>query len=776
AGMCLTAMGSEEIRRRLPTEDAVVLDRRRGELQEMLLVLVGEDFPLTRLPDIRPHLERSQHEGAHLDAAALLQIGEFLTGVDALLRFARVSREKCPCLEAHFEQLSAIYPLRAAIGRAISPEGDVADTASPELAKIRREKRGARDAVVTRLERLLAARKTDPARMDDLITLRNDRFVIPMREGDPAANDGVIQDRSSSGATLFVEPMSVVELNNRLRRLGLEEAREVERILLELTDLVREHRVALADDAQTIGTLDAIQALARFGLKVDGVVAERTDSATLTLREARHPLLILKSLRTPKEARAPVIPMSLSLGGRVTVVIVTGPNTGGKTVALKTVGLSVLMAQAGWPVPARIGTEIGTFGRVIADIGDEQSIESSLSTFSSHLLRIREALATADERTLVLLDELGAGTDPKEGAALGEAVIAALTERGARLVATTHHSALKTLSQHDSRIENASLVFDVKTLSPTYQFRVGLPGASYAIDIARRLGLPDAVVERALSLLGAQEKDMTQLLNELDERLTSLREQQAAAEQSRKAAVALEELFRSRVERLEKTEAERKGEALSEARRIVETTRREMEQLVREIRESQAEKARVKESHKKIDERLAGIRAEQQELAVPAPPSDATPPAVGDRVWIAAFKKEGEVVDIDAERGKLKVRIGDFLYSLDQGSVARVESPSPPSSRPGQVRIQAETDVGPELSLRGFTAEDALETLDRYLDDARLAGWQEVRIIHGKGEGILRRAVNEFLTKDPRVESKRLGQWNEGGDGVTIAKLRAEHE
>lgn len=777
AGFCLTPMGGERIRRRQPSADPDWVDARFAELREMMTLAATGGFPLHRLPDIRPHLEKSALDGAFLDPPELLQIGEFLQGVDALLAFARTSRESAPRLEEYLESLSAIYPLRQAISRSITPEGEVADSASPELAKIRREKRGARDAVVGRLERILAQRKTDPSRMDDLVTLRNDRFVIPVREGDPAAGEGIIQDRSSSGATLYVEPMAVVELNNRLQRLGLEEAREVRRILLVLTEQVRDNRDPLADDVDSIGALDAVHALARFGMHIDGIVPQRVATASITLRLARHPLLVLKAARLPKSERAPVVPMSLAIGDQHTAIIVTGPNTGGKTVALKTVGLLTLMAQAGWPLPVADGTAIGLFDHVIADIGDEQSIESSLSTFSSHLMRINDALARANGRTLVLLDELGAGTDPKEGAALGEAIIGELTERGTRLVVTTHHSALKTLSQHDPRIENASLVFDVKTLSPTYQFRVGLPGASYAIDIARRLGVSQTVIDRAMSLVDAQERDLTSLLNELDERLETLRTQQEDLEQKQRAAASLEELYKARVATLEKSASERKQEALAEAERIVEGTRREMENLVREIRETQAEKDKVKQSHHTITARLEDIRERKRELSpTPAAPEKLEGPlAVGDKVWIEAFRKEGEVIDLDTARGKVKVRIGDFLYALDRSAVSRVKgtATAEPAKPVTRIRVQSTTEIGPELSLRGETAEDALILLDRYLDDAILAGWQEVRIVHGKGEGILRRAVTEFLAKDKRVESRRLGEWNEGADGVTIARLKS---
>jgi DNA mismatch repair protein MutS2 len=787
-GHCLTPMGKEALHRRQPVSDPVRIDRLREESAEMLTVLrSGNGFPILRVPDIRPHIESAGLEGSFLDPAEFLQIGEFLSAVDGLLRFSRVSESAFPRLESYLEGLSAVYQLRTAIDRAISPEADVRDNASPELNRIRKERRSARDAVVSRLERMLEKRQTDPSRMDDVITLRNDRFVIPMREGDPAANDGVIQDRSSSGATLYVEPMKVVELNNRLRRLSMEETREVERILRGLTDMVRENRFALIDDAAIYGDLDAVHATAQFGIHTNGNVVHRIDSADLDLVDARHPLLVLQARelrrKYPNDPPQTIVPMSVALDDSTSTIVITGPNTGGKTVALKTIGVLVLMAQAGWPIPARENSKVGVFTRLIADIGDEQSIESSLSTFSSHLTRINDALRSADERTLVLLDELGAGTDPKEGAALGEAIILELTERRARLIVTTHHTALKTLAQFNAQIANAALQFDPETLSPTYHFRVGLPGASYAIDIARRLGLPETVTKRAESLVDEQEKDLSRLLIELDERLVAVRNREAELDKSTKAAAALEDLFRSRMAKIEQLEKERKSEALAEAESIVQNTRREMERLVREIRESQAERQRVKETHRTLADTARKIKEERREIVPPAdtrPKRQEGPLAVGDQVWIESFKREGEIVSIDNDKEQVKVQLGDFLYTMDRDAVERVESAAAgPGAGRAKVTVRGgygepTADVGPEISLRGLSAEDALEMLDRYLDEARLAGWNEVRIVHGKGEGILRRAVGEFLTRDARVIDKRLGHWNEGGDGVTLARLKPE--
>jgi len=778
AGSCLTAMGREVVLASRPGSEFGPIKKNLAEAKEMIDVLAEEgNFPLGRTPDIRPAILKTSLEGIFLEPKELLAVAEFLEMSQSLMKFSRISEEKYPLLEEHLSRLVSGFALVKKIRSTIDEDGEVRDNASPELRKLRGEKRAVRDAIIDRLKKILAKKNPDPAWQEDVITLRNDRFVIPVRASDLSPRDGVIQDRSSTGQTLFVEPFKVIELNNRLRQVLIEERREIERILRSITRMVKSEAEPLTENVRVVGILDSLHARALWARTTEARVTELVDRPQLSISNGRHPLLVLKALEDGQENQ--VVPITVRLGESFIALVVTGPNTGGKTVSLKTVGLLTLMTQAGLPIPAGDGTVMGVFTSVFADIGDEQSIESSLSTFSSHVRQIRHALEKADLRSLVLLDELGAGTDPREGAALGEAIIASLVEKGARVMCTTHYTALKALSQNSTQIENAAVEFDKETLKPTYRLHLGIPGASYAIDIARRLGMPERITARANELLAGQELNLTKLLSELEESLRKVRQQEQELTHRHQIAEELERFLKDRTETIKQAEKKFKSEALAESEKIIHETKREMERLVREIRETQAGKELVKKAHRQLAQKAKETRARIEELKEPpsvVPQAVTGPIKKGDRVWVEAFKKEGEVTDLFPDRQIVRLRIGNILYTIDEAHCQKIAAAEPRETevRPSAVHYEVSTDVSSEISLRGLTAEDALLTLDKYLDEAILAGWQEVRIIHGKGEGILRRAVNDMLAADKRVVSQRVGEWNEGDLGVTIARLRKE--
>ncbi len=778
AGACLTVMGREVILSLKPQTEYEQVIRPLNEVREMIGVLAAEgDFPLGRVPDIRPAILRTTLEGVFLEPKELLAIAEFLEMCRGLMGFSKISAEKYALLEEYLSRLVSGYDLVKRIRTAIDEDGEVRDNASKELHRLRGEKRAVRDSIISRLQKILAKKDPDPAWQEDIITLRNDRFVIPVRTSDLSPRDGVIQDRSSTGQTLFVEPFKVIELNNRLRQVLIEERQEVERILRSITRMVRNEADRLAENVRVVGILDSLYARARWAARTASRVVELTGRPQLSIINGRHPLLVIKALASAPEEREEVVPITVKLGQTFIALVVTGPNTGGKTVALKTVGLLLLMTQAGLPIPVGDGTIIGVFGSVFADIGDEQSIESSLSTFSSHVRQISHAVKEADERSLVLLDELGAGTDPREGAALGEAIIANLIEKDARVMCTTHYTALKALSQNNPQIENAAVEFDKGTLQPTYRLRLGVPGASYAIDIARQLGMPEAITEKAAGLLGDQELNLTLLLSDLEETLGRARKQEEELSGRLRATAELEKLLRDRKATLRETEKEFKSRALAESEKIVAETKREIEQLVKEIRETQAGKDAVKKTHQYLAKKARETRKKIEELKEPPPPplqTTAGPLIKGDRVWVEPLKKEGEVVDIFSNQGKIKLRLGNLLYTIDEDSCRKIEDSTPKKQeiKPAPVSYDVTSDVGPEVSLRGLSGEDAREALDRYLDEALLTGWEEVRIVHGKGAGVLRQVVVDMLKNDKRVTSHRMGEWNEGDLGVTIARLK----
>ena len=780
AGFCLTPMGQEVMRACQPDRRFRHIKRNLDETAEMIAVLAEEgDFPLGRVADIRPAILRTSIEGNFLEPKEFLAVADFLSMCQALMKFSKISREKYPLLEEHLSRLVSGFDLVKRIRAAIDEDGEVRDNASPELRRLRGEKRAVRDSIIDRLKTILAKKNPDPAWQEDIITLRNDRYVIPVRAGDLTPRDGVIQDRSSTGQTLFIEPFRVIELNNRLRQVLIEERLEIERILRSLTRFLHSEAAEIAENVRVVGILDNLRARARWAQSTRSCVPDLIDQPQFSIAGGRHPLLVLQTAAVGDDGNDTVVPITVRLGESFIALVVTGPNTGGKTVCLKMVGLLALMAQAGFPLPVGDGTVMGVFDSVFADIGDEQSIESSLSTFSSHVRQIRRAVEGANERSLVLLDELGAGTDPKEGAALGEAIITNLVEKGARVMCTTHYTALKTLSQNDSRIENAAVEFDKETLKPTFRLNLGIPGASYAIDIARRLGMPVHITERANQLLGAQELNLNELLADLEDTLRKVREQEKELAARQSIAEELECLLKDRSEKLTQAEKESKSKALAEAEKIITETKREMERLVREIRESQAERELVRKTQHVLKEKVH--ETQRQLAALKSPPSPAfpetqTPIEKGDRVWIEAFRKEGLVVDLFPDQQKIKLRIGNLLYTIDEVHCRHMDpaAPKPKEVQPPGIRLAVTTDTASELSLRGMTAEDALMALDKYLDDAMLAGWEEVHVIHGKGEGILRRVVQDMLTSDRRVISHRIADWNEGGLGVTIARLQKE--
>ncbi|NIM99897.1 MAG: endonuclease MutS2, partial [candidate division Zixibacteria bacterium] len=556
-------------------------------------------------------------------------------------------------------------------------------------------------------------------------------------------------------------------MNNQLRELTLEEDAEIERILTEITDLIRTEMIDLDVMVRILQELDFIHAKAQLSFAYDGNPPLLNEQGIMNLMEARHPLLY-----SPKEKRE-VVPLSLSLGKEYSTIIITGPNAGGKTVALKTVGLLTLMAQAGLHIPAKPYSEVSVFNRVYADIGDEQSIEMSLSTFSSHMLHIKEAVENSDSESLILLDELGGGTDPKEGVALGEAIIDELVKKQARVIITTHHGALKILAQEYRQIRNASMEFDKETLTPTYRFQMGYPGSSYAIQIAQRLGMPEEIIQKAHQVLGSEERDLGALLESLEKDLKKVRENRQALEEQKKVTEELMHLYQDRMNKLKEREKELKTKALQESKLMVESTRAELERLVAQIRKTQAEKQAIKEAHRVIEEKRASLTQELEKfqekvtkkLGIIQP---------GDSVWIEPLGIRGEVVSKDEQSKKFKVLVGSVTYDVEEEKLTRIEE---------KERVEAESDyvstssytvpqVSPEIDLRGLLAEEAYDIVDKYLDDAYLAGLATVSIIHGKGTGALRKKIGEFLSHHHRVENIRLGEWNEGGAGVTVVKLR----
>ena len=733
-------------------------------------------------------LARNAARGAVLMPTDLLDISSTLRAGKRVQRVLGRLRGQMPLLADIAARIEPCDALADEIGRCISDQAEVHDHASAKLANLRREMRVAHERLQDKLNRILANPRNAQYLQESLITQRGGRYVIPIKADFKGRIPGIVHDSSSSGATLFIEPLSAVEMTNRWRELQIEERKEVERILAELSAMVGDLAEELAWTVEALADLDLVLAKAHYANELDATEptlsafkdhkratrtvrkAGREDAtaelwhpgSVLDLRQARHPLLDPKT----------VVPIDVHLGEDYFILVITGPNTGGKTVSLKTVGLMAAMAQSGLHLPVEDGSAISVFDGVYADIGDEQSIEQSLSTFSSHLTNIIQLLDRAGEHSLVLLDELGAGTDPVEGSALARAILSHLLGRRITTLVATHYSELKAYAHTTPGVENASVEFDLESLSPTYRMQIGLPGRSNAFAIAERLGLSSSIVGPARALVSSDDLTTESLLGEIQQ---AHREATAARDEVLLIQRRIAEQERQLASRLAVIEAERAsilGEARAEARRELSAVREEIEALRSNLSESQSQATLGEEWLAQAQARLT----EMEEQVLPAPPPLQPEPRAlsgeieaGDTVWLRGLNTTGQVVALEGDTAE--VQVGSFGVRVERGELERraPAEAAEPERAAVQVRAQAAPNV--ELDLRGRRIEEALPQVDKYLDDAFLAGMPFVRIVHGKGTGALRQAVRQQLRGHPLVNSFRAGEQGEGGTGVTVAYL-----
>ncbi|MEW6049483.1 MAG: endonuclease MutS2 [Candidatus Zixiibacteriota bacterium] len=768
-GQCLTPYGRAEVADIRPIFDRSEIDRLQSEYSQMKdIVRFGLPFPLYRTEDCRELLAKSRISGMFLAPDEILQVADLVALSTALHGYDKESREKFPLVAEYLQNLRAFPELHKEIHKAIDEHANIKDDASPELRRVRIELNDTRRRVINRLEQLLGAQKKQPGWTDDIVTQRNGRYVIPVPASSFRNEIGILHDRSQSGATLFVEPKETVELNNRVNLLSQEERIEMDRILRHLTSEIAARADALEGNIALIASLDRMYATAQFAIRTESHRPNIVDSAGFKLEVARHPLLVWQS-----GSPAKVVPLTLELNHARQAVLVTGPNTGGKTVALKTIGLLVLMAQSGLPIPASERSTVGTFRQLYADIGDEQSIELSLSTFSSHIGNIIRAITRLSPDTLVLLDEIGAGTDPKEGAALAEAIILHIVRSGARLVATTHYSQLKSLALDHAAIENASLEFDRETLAPTYRLHVGLPGSSYAVEIAGRLGMPAEVCEHASILVGTGERSLNELIASLEKELKQITADRAELTDRLTKARDLEEQYRIKTEKFRDEIDEERTKALEETQRLLDETRKETERLVGEIRKTQASKESIKKLQQTLKVTQKGVGDLKQRLTAAHKEAIETIRfQKGDQVRIATLNQQGLILEMVGE-DRARVQVGNVNTIVELRHLRQPDADGSARSvvRPAG-RIPHNNDISPEIHLRGMTGEEAVEALEKFIDRAVVAGLGQIYVIHGKGTGALRRIITDYLKKHAEVDSFTLGNWNEGGAGVTVVKLK----
>ncbi|MFM2106631.1 MAG: mismatch repair protein [Chloroflexota bacterium] len=754
-----------------PASDAVVVGRALDETDEALGLL--RDRPAVGIGgahDIGPAVARAAR-GGRLDAAQFLAIAETLDAVGRLR--AALSNERRPLLHALSRELHELPALRSTLARSFDPTGELLDGASPRLGGLRAAVRVAFDRLRRRLDQLVATDLAG-ALQEPLVTLRNGRYVVPVRADAKGRVKGIVHDASGSGQTLFVEPIVAVELGNAWREAQAAETAEVERILDELSALVGANAAALEEALAALARFDLWSAKARLSVEMGGVRAATSERAEIELLGARHPGL-----------SGTVVPIDVTLGGDFSALVITGPNTGGKTVTLRTLGLLVAMHQSGLHVPAEAGSRLPLLRDVFADIGDEQSIAQSLSTFSGHLRSIVRIVEAAGPGTLVLLDELGAGTDPTEGSALAQALLDHFIRAGALVAATTHYAELKAYAHNTAAARNASVAFDLETLSPTYRLTIGLPGGSQAFAIADRLGLPPAIVADARARVSetqaALEATLASLRDQEDAAADALERAQAAERRAADAARAADEdRRRARRERDEAVSAAR-----AEADAILAALRTEVAALRRTIERDTITAPALDAGLGRAEALLGSLQGEPGP-APEAPPAPARPWRVGDRVrsrsggWsgrIGAIERDGRRATIESGGIRVSLELDDLEPDAAGVSRSPARGAGPEAGAPGgsasaaALQLARARSVASSLDLRGARVEEALELLARYVDDAALAGLDRVTIVHGLGTGALRDAVRSAAASHPLVRSVRAGERGEGGDGATIVSL-----
>lgn len=783
----------------LALEPTSNLDEARRRLaytsEASRLIDLNADISVRGAHDIRSLLLRAARDGI-LAPTEMVEVLTTLRGAQFVARaLDHLEAERFPLLHA----LGDAIPLRPHIIRSIeetvSEEGEVLDTASPALRKVRFDIRTANQRLQERLRTLV--NEFGPSLQESLVTMRNDRYVVPVRAEARSQVRGIVHDQSSSGATLFVEPIVIVELNNRLRELQIEERQEIERLLRVLSSEIGHEAEALKLAVELLAEFDFHLAKARYGRMTRSSEPKLNDHGTLNLRNARHPLLTGK-----------VVPTNFHMGQDFFMVVITGPNTGGKTVALKTVGLLSLMAQSGLHIPVDDDSEISVFQDIFADIGDEQSIEQNLSTFSSHLSRIVEILRTidtmrkrnipdirgqlADElvkqehkplNALVLFDELGAGTDPSEGSALARAILTFLLDRHISTIATTHYSELKAFAHEQKGVVNASVEFDLETLSPTYRLNIGLPGRSNALAIAQRLGLDNRIVRGARRFLGDAGIRMENLLEDLqnerkvaeDDRFHTSMERAEAEYQRKQLETERQQLETDRVHIL--------NEARAQARHELDTVLRELARVKTDVQRGSLSRERLDESRQRaraLETQVAPLAEPRRRSTVAESEKLEGPLQIGDTVRVLSFGQNADLIGLSSDHSEAEVQMGALRLHVHVDNIERVskrkaQSNSRDDGRPNVIlpKLEERPDVSSQLDMRGWRVEDALSELDSYLDDAVLSGMSSVRILHGKGTGALRSAVREQLHHHPLVKSFVSAPPQEGGDGVTIVTLSA---
>ena len=767
-------LGKEKCRRLRPSNSLSEIETMQLQTAHALTRLFQKgNINFGNVKDIRASLKRLE-VGSSLNIVELLTICSFLENVNRVKSYGRPDRDDTApdCLSAMFQTLEPLTPLSTEIRRCILSEEEISDDASPTLRQIRRGMKIANDRIHTQLNSIVSG-SSRTYLQDAVITMRNGRYCIPVKAEYKNQIPGMIHDQSSTGSTLFIEPMSIVKLNNDIRELELQEQKEIEVILARLSEEVSQYSEALSDNFTIMVELDFIFARASLAMEQNATAPIFNTKGIINLRRARHPLIHKKQ----------VVPIDIRLGEDFDLLVVTGPNTGGKTVSIKTVGLLTLMGQSGLHIPAADRSQLSVFHEVYADIGDEQSIEQSLSTFSSHMTNVVSFLEKADRHSLVLFDELGAGTDPTEGAALAIAILSHLHKQGIRTMATTHYSELKVYALSTEGVENASCEFDVETLRPTYRLLIGVPGKSNAFAISSKLGLPDYIIDQAKEQISKKDESFEDMMTSLETSRITIEKEQTEIQKYKLEIEALKKQLEEKQSKIDQRRETILQNANEEAHKILQEAKDYADETIKlyhKFQKDHVDMSTVEKERQKLRQQMNKVEknmAMKQKKQKPAKKLKASDLKIGDSVKVLSMNLKGTISTRPDSRGNLFVQMGILRSQVNISDLELIDEPvikTPALSRTGQgkIKMSKSASVSTEINLLGKTVDEAIAELDKYLDDAYIAHLSSVRIVHGKGTGALRQGVHNYLKRQKHVASYRLGSFGEGDAGVTIVEFK----
>jgi len=775
-----SAMARELLSTMMPFSERQVIERRLAQTREMMDLLQNDSaFPLNNLHDIREFLKKSKAEGSVLPLQAFMEIWEVSATGRRIKSYIEQRKERYPALKKISIGLIPLKELEELFKSKLTENGELRSDASRELRSIRKRMNNKRNALRNTINRIMSKLSKQGMTSDEGPTIRNGRMVIPVQAEYKRKVQGFVHDVSSSGQTVYLEPVEALNINNEIRQLEAEEQREIERILRELTTSVRKNKEALEQNLEVLTIIDIIAAKAHLSIEMDGFVPVISETSHLYLKEAYNPLLLLKNIGIPKEQQLNVVPLDMELSEAEHCLVITGPNAGGKSVALKTVGLCCMMIQSGFAIPARDSSEIPIFDSIFVDMGDDQSIENDLSTFSSRLDWMKHSLKNADEHSLILIDEAAAGTDPEEGGALFQSLIEILMERKAKSLVTTHHGSLKVFAHEHEHAVNGSMEFDQSTLSPTYRFKKGVPGSSYAFEIAERMKLQDSFLARARSLLGEAKSDMEMLISELEAKTQEAGELKKKYDKLKETTEKERHRYEEKRSAIEKEKGEIREKALKEAKSIMDSANKKIEEAVERIVEKgqkdnetiKQARQEVKEFREKVDSELDDLNQQKKQHYQDSNEK----PEVGDLVRLEDARTTGELQEINGDRAI--VSAGGLRLKTKYKKLVKVTDAADRKNKKQKVRVHFEDGsrhkvVKPQLSIRGMRGPEAMKEVQNYLDNAIAAGLNEVQIIHGKGEGILKKLVHEYLDNRKEVKGYELAPIEQGGAGCTVVKFK----